>query len=96
MKIRELAKLVFSPAQLKARRELERVRKQPRYTPGTTTLFGRLLEYVDSSSYFFLHEEIFTEEIYAFNSANSRPRIIDGGANIGLSVIYFKRRFPTP
>ena len=94
MKIRELAKLVFSPAQLKARRELERVRKQPRYTPGTTTLFGRLLEYVDSSSYFFLHEEIFTEEIYAFNSANSRPRIIDGGANIGLSVIYFKRRFP--
>jgi FkbM family methyltransferase len=94
MKIRELAKLVFSPAQLKARRELERVRKQPRYTPGTTTLFGRPLEYVDSSSYFFLHEEIFTEEVYAFNTANPSPRIIDGGANIGLSVIYFKRRFP--
>jgi FkbM family methyltransferase len=94
MKFRDFVKLVISPAQLKARRELERVRKQPRYTPGTTTLFGQPLDYVDSSSYFFLHEEIFKEEVYAFNTPNPRPRIIDGGANIGLSVIYFKRRFP--
>jgi len=95
MKFRDFVKLVISPAQLKARRELERVRKQPRYTPGETTLFGRPLEYVDSSSYFFLHEEIFKEEVYAFNTANPSPRIIDGGANIGLSVVYFKRRFPS-
>lgn len=94
MKFREFVKLIFSPAQLKARRELERVRKQHRYTPGKTKLFGHPLEYVDSSSYFFLHEEIFKEEVYAFNSAKPSPRIIDGGANIGLSVIYFKRRFP--
>ncbi len=94
MKLREFVKLIFSPAQLKARRELERVRKQPRYSPGKTTLFGHPFEYVDSSSYFFLHEEIFKEEVYAFNTAKPSPRIIDGGANIGLSVIYFKRRFP--
>lgn len=94
MKFRDFVKLVLSPTQLKARWELERLRKQPRYTPGATTLFGRPLEYVDSSSYFFLHEEIFKEEVYAFNTANPSPRIIDGGANIGLGVIYFKRRFP--
>jgi FkbM family methyltransferase len=94
MKFRDFVKLVFSPTQLKARRELARVRRQPRYTPGTTMLLGFPIIYVDSSSYFFLHEEIFQEEVYAFNSANQSPRIIDGGANIGLSVIYFKRRFP--
>jgi FkbM family methyltransferase len=94
MKFRDAAKLVLSPRALHARRELERVRKQPRHTPGKTTLFGRSIQYVDSSSYFFLHEEIFKEEIYNFRTASTCPRIIDGGANIGLSVIYFKRRYP--
>lgn len=94
MKFRDAVRLLLSPARLKARRELDRVRKQPRYTPGRTTLFGRPIEYVDSSSYFFLHEEIFEQEVYAFKATRANPRIIDGGANIGLSVIYFKRHFP--
>jgi FkbM family methyltransferase len=94
MKFRDAARLVLSPRELQARRELERVRKQPRHTPGRTTLFGRPLEYVDSSSYFFLHEEIFKQEVYDFRTESACPRIIDGGANIGLSVIYFKRRYP--
>jgi FkbM family methyltransferase len=94
MKFRDAIKLLLAPARLKARRELDRVRKQPRYTPGRTTLFGRPIEYVDSSSYFFLHEEIFEQEVYAFKTASANPLIIDGGANIGLSVIYFKRLFP--
>jgi FkbM family methyltransferase len=94
MKFRDAVKHILSPRTLRERRELDKVRKQPRYTPGHTTLFGRAIEYVDSSSYFFLHEEIFNEEVYAFNTPSAHPRIIDGGANIGLSVIYFKRRFP--
>ncbi|MBU6182381.1 MAG: FkbM family methyltransferase [Verrucomicrobia bacterium] len=94
MKFRDAVKLLFSPRDLLARRELERVRKLPRYTPGRTTFLGRPLEYLDSSSYYFLHEEIFKEEVYAFSSLNSSPRIIDGGSNIGLSVIYFKKLFP--
>jgi FkbM family methyltransferase len=77
-----------------ARLELERVRKQPRYTEGTTRLFGKPLRYIDSSSYYFLHEEIFKEEVYRFSTKKANPRIIDGGANIGLSVIYFKKHFP--
>ena len=95
MKFRDAAKLIFSPRSLRARREIERVRKQPRYTPGTTALFGHTLEYVDSASYYFLHEEIFREEVYDFHTTKTHPRIIDGGANIGLSVIYCKRRFPS-
>lgn len=94
MKFRDFAKLVLSPSELVARYELERVRKQPRYIHGTTSLFGKPIRYIDSSSYYFLHEEIFKEEVYRFSSRKTDPRIIDGGANIGLSLIYFKRRFP--
>lgn len=37
--------------------------------------------------------EIFIENIYKFSSSPS-PYILDCGANIGLSIIYFKRLFP--
>jgi len=94
MKPRDLIRLALTPSDLMARLELERVRKQPRYTEGTTRLFWKPLKYIDSSSYYFLHEEIFKEEVYRFSSKRANPRIIDGGANIGLSVIYFKKRFP--
>ena len=94
MKPRDLIRLALTPSDLMARLELERVRKQPRYTEGTTRLFGNPLKYIDSSSYYFLHEEIFQEEVYRFRSKRDNPRIIDGGANIGLSVIYFKKQFP--
>lgn len=77
-----------------ARSELERIRRQPRYTHGMTRLFRKPFKYVDSSSYYFLHEEIFKQEVYRFNTYNPNPRIIDGGANIGMSLIYFKKRFP--
>lgn len=40
------------------------------------------------------YKELFEEEIYNFSSANPAPFIIDCGANIGLSVLYFKRLFP--
>lgn len=38
--------------------------------------------------------ELFVEEVYAFESNKIDPIIIDCGANIGLSIIYFKKLFP--
>ena len=59
-----------------------------------TTFFNRPFKM--SSPYWFLQsvQEIFIHEVYKFESTNSNPVIIDCGANWGLSVIYFKLKFP--
>ena len=49
-----------------------------------------LLPYEILSTY----KEIFVEEIYKFHALREDPFIIDCGANIGLSVIYFKSIYP--
>jgi FkbM family methyltransferase len=54
----------------------------------------RPIKFVDSASCHFIYQEIFEQEIYKFQTTNVRPYIIDAGANIGLSVIYFKKLFP--
>jgi FkbM family methyltransferase len=40
------------------------------------------------------YKEIFEKEIYCFSSVIDDPLIVDCGANIGLSVIYFKNIYP--
>lgn len=49
-----------------------------------------------NSPFWFLHglQEIFIDEVYKFQTSLQTPRILDCGANIGLSVIYFKRNYP--
>jgi len=42
----------------------------------------------------FLIDEIFEREIYDFESDTDTPVIVDCGANIGLSVFFFKSKFP--
>lgn len=49
-----------------------------------------------TSPFWFLHslDEIFVEEVYMFRSNVEAPVIIDCGANVGLSVLYFKKLYP--
>lgn len=75
-------------------REIRRVKKIPRYIPFETKLFGKEIYAIDSASFLVMQNEIFNKEIYKFRSDNSHPRIIDVGANIGLSTIYFKLHYP--
>ena len=74
--------------------ELRRLQNLPRYQETTTTLEGRIIKIPDAASYLAMQNEIFKEKIYHFNTTNPNPYIIDGGANIGLTSIYFKLLFP--
>lgn len=74
--------------------EMRRLSKMPRYRRATTDIIGKPIEIVDNTSFFAIYEEIFEKEIYRFTSRSQTPRIIDGGANIGLGSIYFKLLFP--
>ncbi len=74
--------------------ELERLRALPRYRSATTEMLGYRVEIPDTASFLEMYDEIFVREIFAFRSDRPAPRIIDGGANIGLVTLYYKRTFP--
>ncbi len=48
----------------------------------------------DGPNYYMLYKDIFVRGIYDFESTTSEPRILDCGSNIGMSVLYFKHRYP--
>ena len=76
------------------REELARLAALPRYTRTATRLLGPTITLPDSASFVWTYRDIFQRELYAFRTRSERPYIIDGGANIGLSVLYFKRLYP--
>src|SRR5690606_32260101 len=41
-----------------------------------------------------MYEEIFVNHEYAFKTETESPLIVDCGANIGLSTLYFKSQYP--
>lgn len=57
-------------------------------------LLGMSIRFFSYPSLLHLFEEIFIKEIYFFESLNNTPFIIDCGSNIGLSVLYFKKKYP--
>jgi FkbM family methyltransferase len=74
--------------------ELERLDRTPRYTPTATSLLGGKFEVVDAKSFLAQYKAIFGQQIYRFDTCKKAPLIIDGGANVGVSVLYFKRSYP--
>lgn len=74
--------------------EIQRLKELPRYVAGTTRLLGRTFSFPDAASFLAMHSEILEHEIYSFPSLSPAPLIIDGGANIGISVLYFKNLYP--
>jgi FkbM family methyltransferase len=73
---------------------LRRLSKIPRYIPGEIILDKKRFKYCDSVTFINGYNEIFKEEVYAFNTNNKSPYIIDCGSNIGMSIFYYKQKFP--
>lgn len=67
----------------------------PRFTSFSIPFLGGTVYANDNVSFFHSRKEIFDEEAYKFSSSIESPLVIDAGANIGLSVLYFKKLYPT-
>lgn len=65
-----------------------------RYTHGSISINGRRLYYSDSASFLAIYDEVFHQNIYNFFSNTAVPVILDCGANIGLSAVYFNLLYP--
>jgi FkbM family methyltransferase len=66
----------------------------PRHQPTTALLLDQEIEVPDGPSFFWMHREIFYDQIYNFKPINDTPHIIDCGSNCGVSVIWFKATYP--
>lgn len=75
-------------------KEIERLLKYPDFNRGQVELFGNEFEFSHSKAFLHSVDEIFKNDIYLFETTKHSPVILDCGANIGLSVLYFYRLFP--
>lgn len=73
--------------------------KMPALRPKEPLLRERLLgfdvRFQNYGQLLALFEEIFIRQIYYFKSNTDTPAIIDCGSNIGLSVLFFKKLYPS-
>lgn len=93
-RLKHAGKMLLQPDYRSRHREFCRLQALPKYTATTTNLLGAPLEVTDAPAFLHMHLEIFERAIYRFQSETPRPLILDGGANIGLSALYFKRLHP--
>jgi FkbM family methyltransferase len=66
----------------------------PRYRPHTVRIHQATLRVPDMTSFIYMYRDIFVNKLYAFPFVSSSPKILDLGANIGVSVLFFKLRYP--
>ncbi|SFB80940.1 FkbM family methyltransferase [Kaistella jeonii] len=71
-----------------------RILKPEFITNNSVQLFGKPFHYSSATALLHSLDELFLDEIYKFKSESESPYIIDCGANMGLSVLYFKHLYP--
>lgn len=79
---------------LPSQSEQIRISRIPPKKTFETTILSRQLLVSDSKWYLPTLQEIWVDQIYNFQSTSLSPRIIDCGANIGLSVLFWKHLYP--
>ena len=55
---------------------------------------GKEILFTDPQAFLLSVRELFIEEIYKFKTSNPRPVILDCGAHIGMSILFFKNIYP--
>lgn len=74
--------------------EIQRISNIERFQEGKTNLVTKNFHFIDSESFINQYLEIFENQCLFFETNNQKPKIIDCGANIGVSISYFKRLYP--
>ena len=74
--------------------EFKTLRSLKRFQESSVTFLGKSLKFSDNEAFIGMVNEIFIKKNYMFNSDDDAPLIIDCGANIGLSAIFFKQIYP--
>lgn len=75
--------------------QLRRVRPATRRAPGQLRILDADFSYFSPEAMAILITEILVDQAYYLELPAERPFIIDGGANIGLSILLFKRLHPS-
>ncbi len=83
-----------SVIELLGRDQYHAISQLERYKEGKVIIQGYAVNFTDNVALFGMLDEIFVRENYKFHCENDSPAIIDCGANIGLSVLYFKSQYP--
>jgi len=71
-----------------------KLRNKKRFKTCKARVNGWDLTIPDSASFLYSYSEIFVDNIYKFESSVANPKILDLGANIGLSILFFKGLYP--
>jgi FkbM family methyltransferase len=75
--------------------ELHRLTKLPRFTAGYVNIFSKPFKFHDAPSFLATYKELFQDELYKFHpKVQNGGIILDCGANMGLSVLYFGLNYP--
>jgi FkbM family methyltransferase len=61
---------------------------------GEIKLFKKEFKYHNGLAFYDTYNEVFGSEIYEFKTENNKPIIIDCGSNMGISVLYFSKKYP--
>ena len=68
--------------------------KIERFKECKTRIRGWDIVLPDAASFLSAYKEIFVSKIYQFRASSKYPNILDLGANIGLSILFFKTIYP--
>jgi len=74
--------------------KLEMLRNLPRFTPGKVKIYNWKLKYLDAPSLGSSIDVLVCKKWNDFMSDNNKPVILDCGANVGVSVLNYKKQYP--
>ncbi len=90
---------ILSPEQRRRKQdvELSKLRKRlwDRPEGAVVKLGGFRVRITDGPNAYMQYKDVFVRGIYRFDSAKTNPLVIDGGGNMGISVLGFKQQHPS-